>query len=151
AKAIVLLREAVADFGAATREAPRRKLAVEVEKLRSEVLPARRDQAMKAEAATLARDIFEAAREKELEGDRLVTGGDHQAALRSYQDGAAQYEDAGGRAGVIAAARAEARNERGRMEEQKGRASRTSPQFADAQRLEQEGIAMSDGLRFREA
>jgi hypothetical protein len=161
-RAAGLFREADSDFKGAAHEAQRQaaaerqataareRQAAEIEKLRRDVI-ALRDQAIKSEAGTLARDMFEAAQAKEREGEGLFSARDYSAARQPYQEAVGHYDGALKRALALGEARVRANQERARMEADKQRAQRTSPYFGDAQRQEQEGAALYQALGFKDA
>jgi hypothetical protein len=160
-RAALLFREAESEFKVATQDAQRQanverqaavreRQAAEVEKLRKDV-GALRDQATKAEAGTLARDLFQAAQAREREGEGLYTARDYAAAAQKYQEAAGQYDGAVKRAAALGEARTRANQDRARMEADKQRAQPGSPGFSDAQRQEQEGATLYQSFAFKEA
>jgi len=55
---------------------------------------ARRQQALTAEADNLAKDVFDQAQARQVEGDGLASRKDLAAAARAYQDAAERYGEA---------------------------------------------------------
>jgi hypothetical protein len=105
ATAVGLFAEAQAEYQAAMAEAPReedneRQLA----QLRAGLdqahaaVAARRQQALAAEADQLARDLFDQAQARQVEGDGLASRKDLAAAARAYRDAAERYGEAAARA-----------------------------------------------------
>jgi hypothetical protein len=112
AAAAGLFAAAQAEYQAAAVEAPReeeneRQLA----RLRTGLdqahaaAAARRQQALAAGADQLARDLFDQAQARQVEGDGLASRKDLVAAARAYQDAAARYEEATARARAARPAR----------------------------------------------
>jgi hypothetical protein len=110
--AVGLFAEAQSDYQSAMAEAPReeeneRQLA----RLRAGLDQAhaaaatRRQQALAAEADQLARDLFDQAQARQVEGDGLVSRKDLAAAVRAYQDAAERYGEAAARARAARPAR----------------------------------------------
>jgi len=112
AAAVGLFAEAQSEYQAAMAEAPReeeneRQLA----RLRTSLdqahaaVAARRQQALAAEADQLARDLFDQAQARQVEGDGLASRKDLAAAARAYQDAAERYGEAAARARAARPAR----------------------------------------------
>jgi serine/threonine-protein kinase len=112
AAAAALFAAAQAEYQAAAVEAPReeeneRQLA----RLRTSLdqahaaATARRQQALAAGADQLARDLFDQAQARQVEGDGLASRKDLVAAARAYQDAAARYAEATARARAARPAR----------------------------------------------
>jgi serine/threonine protein kinase len=101
AAAIGLFTEARAEYQAALQEVPAEE---EKERQRSLVranldqahaaAAARRQEALAAEADTVARDVFDQAQAKQVEGDNLVSRSNLAAATRAYQEAADRYGEA---------------------------------------------------------
>jgi serine/threonine-protein kinase len=103
--ASTLFTEARSEYQAAAVEAPReeenqRKLAA----LRASLdeahaaVAARRQEALVAQADQLARELFDRAQARQVEGDGLASRKDLAAAARAYQEAAAHYDEATARA-----------------------------------------------------
>ena len=108
ATAAGLFAAAQSDYQAAMAEVPReeekeRQLA----RLRTSLdqahaaVAARRQQALAAEADQLARDVFDQAQARQVEGDGLAGRKDLAAATRAYQDAAERYGEAASRARAV--------------------------------------------------
>ena len=101
AAAIGLFTEARTEYLAAAQEAP-----AEEEKARQQTVlrstldeahasaAARRQEALSAEADKVAREVFDQAQAKQVEGDRLVSRNDLIAATRAYKEAAGRYAEA---------------------------------------------------------
>jgi predicted Ser/Thr protein kinase len=125
-------------------------LAKEVEQARSRLI-ANREQALKTEADSLAKDLFEAAHAKEAEGERLASAQNLTAARQTYQDAADRYEQAARRARPLREARTQADQARTRMLAEKQRARSDASDFGAAVAQEKQGDAMYQRLAFKEA
>ena len=111
----------------------------------------RRDQAVKAEAARLAKDLFSAAEGKLAEADAQARSQGFETANRTYQDAAERYMEAGLRASGVREARTQADSARARMAAEKQRARKESREFAAALAEERQGDALYEKLSYREA
>ena len=101
AQATTLFRGATADFEAATQSAKAEANAdAEMDKLRREVA-ARRDAAVKAEAPTLAKQLFETAMTREKEAERLAAGRNMDAARQPFQEASSRYDEAARQASTL--------------------------------------------------
>ena len=101
AAAIGLFTEARTEYLAAAQAAP-----AEEEKARQQTVlrstldeahasaAARRQEALSAEADKVAREVFDQAQAKQVEGDRLVSRNDLIAATRAYKEAAGRYAEA---------------------------------------------------------
>ena len=108
AAAMGLFTEARAEYQAALQEVP-----AEEEKERQKSLlqanldqahaaaAARRQDALAAEADKVARDVFDQAQAKQVEGDNLVSRKNLVAATRAYQEAADRYGEAVVRAKAV--------------------------------------------------
>ena len=105
AAAVTLFAEAQAEYKAALAEAPRGQenerqqalLRTSLDQAHAAV-SARRQQALAAEADQLARDLFDQAQARQVEGDGLASRKELAAAARAYQDAAERYGEAERRA-----------------------------------------------------
>ncbi|HEX9819621.1 MAG TPA: hypothetical protein VGD07_08420, partial [Methylomirabilota bacterium] len=111
----------------------------------------RREQAVKAEAGRLAKDLFKAAEGKLAEADAQARSQGFEAANRTYQDAAERYMEAGLRASGVREARAQADSARARMATEKQRARKESREFAAALAEERQGDTLYEQLSYREA
>ncbi|HYS16488.1 MAG TPA: protein kinase [Candidatus Binatia bacterium] len=105
ATAVGLFAEAQAEYQAAMAETPREEDSErQLAQLRAGLdqahaaVAARRQQALAAEADQLARDLFDQAQAKQVEGDGLASRKDLAAAARAYRDAAESYGEAAARA-----------------------------------------------------
>ena len=112
AAAVGLFAEAQSDYQAAMAEAPREEenerqlagLKAGLDQAHAAVA-ARRQQALAAAADQLARDLFDQAQARQVEGDGLASRKDLAAAVRAYQDAAERYGEAAARARAARPAR----------------------------------------------
>jgi hypothetical protein len=121
-----------------------------VEQVRSRVA-ARREQAVKAEADRLAKDLFDVAHAKQIEADGLLSRQNFAAASQAYQDAQERYMEATLRAQVVREARAQADSARKRMLAEKQRAKQDSMEFRAATVEERQGNSLYDQLAYKEA
>jgi hypothetical protein len=121
-----------------------------VETLRSQALDAR-ERAARAEAATLAPDVFSAAQATAADGDRLAAARNVTAAAQAYREAAERYDQAERNAQIKREQRVEANEARDRMATAKQRGRPASGDFATALVREQEGTSMYERLAFRDA
>jgi hypothetical protein len=141
----------------AKRETEAREAQTRIANLRSESeqslnrMAAWRDQALKAEADRLAKNLFDAARTKHAEADQLASRQDFAAANRAYQEAAGKYSEATLRAQFVREARAQADDAKARMLAEKQRARQDSPDFKAALAEEKQGAALYEQLDFRQA
>jgi len=105
ATAVGLFAEAQAEYQAAMAETPREEDSErQLAQLRAGLdqahaaVAARRQQALAAEADQLARDLFDQAQARQVEGDGLASRKDLAAAARAYRDAAERYGEAAARA-----------------------------------------------------
>ena len=99
--AIGLFAEAKSDYQAAVKEAAQeeervRQLAVartDLDQVHA-LVAARRQEALAAEADQLARDVFDQAQVRQLEGDGLASRKDLVGATRAYREAAERYGEA---------------------------------------------------------
>ncbi|MGH9365717.1 MAG: hypothetical protein ACRD1B_10715, partial [Thermoanaerobaculia bacterium] len=112
---------------------------------------ARREQAVKAEADHLAKDLFNAAHAKQAEADGLAGRQNFAAANLAYQDAAERYMEAALRAQVVREARAQADSAKTRMLIEKLKAGSDSPEFKAGLVEERQGIALYEQLAYKEA
>ena len=110
-----------------------------------------RDQAVKAGADTLAKDLFAAAAAKEGEGERLVAGQNLGGATQAYRTAAEGYTEATRRAKVLQEAKAGADQARARMTAEKQRARQEASEFNAAVAQERQGAQSYERLAFKEA
>ena len=106
--AVGLFTEARSEYQAAAQEVP-----AEEEKARQQTVlrstldeahaaaAARRQEALSAEADKVAREVFDQAQAKQVEGDRLVSRNDLIAATRAYKEAADRYAEATVRARAV--------------------------------------------------
>jgi hypothetical protein len=107
-----LFGEAQSEYEAATTEAPREEekqrkvgaLSASLDQAHAAVA-ARRQEALTARADQLARDLFDQAQARQIEGDGLTSRNDLAAAARAYQEAAARYGEAAARARALRPAR----------------------------------------------
>jgi hypothetical protein len=111
----------------------------------------RREQAVKAEASRLAKDLFSAAEGKLAEADAQARSQGFEAANRTYQDAAERYMEAGLRASGVREAKAQADSARARMAAEKQRARQESPEFKAALAEERQGDSLYEQWSYREA
>lgn len=111
----------------------------------------RREQAVKADANRLAKDLFSAAEKKLAEADAQARSQGFEAANRTYQDAAERYMEAGLRAGGVREAKAQADSARARMAAEKQRAKQESPEFKAALAEERQGDSLYEQWSYREA
>jgi tetratricopeptide (TPR) repeat protein len=110
-----------------------------------------RDQAVKAGAEMLAKDLFASATARESEGDRLAGAQDIVAARQAYQDAAERYLEAGRRAKILQDAKVGADQARARMAAEKERAQPDAAEWNAATAQERQGTQQYQRLAFREA
>jgi colicin import membrane protein len=153
-RATELFRGAHGEYQAAAQEAQREvtrlALAEDVGRARVKVA-ADRDQAVKAEANVLAKDLFDRARVKETEGEGLYGRQELVAARQAYQEASQRYAESVSRAGVLRDARTRADAARTRMQSERAQARDGAPDFAAAVTQERQGAAQYQGLAFKEA
>ena len=111
----------------------------------------RREQAVKTEATHLAKDLFDAARAKQVEADGLAGRQNFAAANLAYQDAAERYLEAALRAQGVREARAHADSAKTRMLAEKQKAKPDSADFKLGLVEEQRGIALYEQLAYKEA
>ena len=107
-----LFAEAQSEYQAATTEAPREEdkqrkvgaLNASLDQAHAAVA-ARRQEALTAQADQLARELFDQAQARQIEGDGLTSRNDLAAAARAYQEAAARYGEAAARARATRPAR----------------------------------------------
>jgi len=112
AAAVGLFGQAQSEYQAATAEAPREeenerqlaRLKTSLDQAHAAVA-ARRQQALAAQADQLARDLFDQAQIRQVEGDGLASRKELAAAARAYQDAAERYGEATARARAARPAR----------------------------------------------
>jgi hypothetical protein len=121
-----------------------------MEQSRSRAL-ARREDAVKAEADRVAKDVFDAGRAKETEADGLAGRQNLTAATHAYDDAGQRYLEATGRAQGIREARAQADSARGRMLSEKQRAYQAAPEFASGLADEGQAASLYERRLYREA
>jgi hypothetical protein len=103
--ASALFAEAQSEYQAATVEAPREEenqrklsaLSASLDQAHAAVA-ARRQEALIAQADQLARELFDQAQARQVEGDELASRKDLAAAARAYQQAAVRYGEATARA-----------------------------------------------------
>jgi hypothetical protein len=150
-----LFNDAQADYQGAAREAEAgRKHVVAIrataDQSRSRML-SRREEAEKADAARLAREIFDAAQAKQAEADGLMSRQNFVPASTTYQDAAERYMEAALRARAVHEARSHADSARARMLVEKKNASPAAAEFTSAVAEERQGNALYERLAYREA
>ena len=107
-----LFAEAQSEYQAATTEAPREEdkqrkvgaLNASLDQAHAAVA-ARRQEALTAQADQLARELFDQAQARQIEGDGLTSRNELAAAARAYQEAAARYGEAAARARATRPAR----------------------------------------------
>jgi hypothetical protein len=112
---------------------------------------ARREEAAKAEAERLARDLFEAGQVKQTEADGLMARQNFTAAVQAYQDASERYVEAAMRAQGAREAKAAADGARTRMLAEKQRADQTTPEFGAAVAEERQAGTFYERFAYREA
>ena len=159
--AIRHFRDAQADYQAAAqaaaqeakKEETRQQVAAlqtSTEQSRKE-MEARRDQAVKAEADRLAKNLFDAGQTKQAEATTLASRQSFVAATKAYQDAAERYREAADRARIMREARAQADSAKARMLSEKQRAFQNAPEFSSAEAEERQANASYDRLAYKEA
>ena len=111
----------------------------------------RREQAVKAEADRLAKDLFDAAQAKQAEADGLASRQNFAAATPAYQDAAERYMEAAGRAQMAHEAKTQADTAKARMLAEKQRAYQAAPEFSVAAAEEKQANASYERLAYKEA
>jgi hypothetical protein len=114
-------------------------------------MEARRDQAVKAEADRLAKNLFDAGQTKQAEATTLASRQSFVAATKAYQDAAERYREAADRARIMREARAQADSAKTRMLSEKQRAFQSAPEFSSAEAEERQANASYDRLAYKEA
>ncbi len=120
------------------------------DEMRSKAL-ADRDQAVKAGAEVVAKELFAAAAAKEGEGERLAAGQNLVAATQAYRGAAEGYTEATRRAKVVQEAKAGADQARARMAAEKQRARQEASEFGAGVAQERQGTQAYERLAFKEA
>jgi len=147
-----LFRGAVSDYQNAAREADlqvgMRKSGAEQSKSRA---IARRDQAVKAEADRLVKDVFDGAQAKQTEAEAQLRGQNFTAAAQSYQDAADRYVEAGMKAQVARDSRSQADAARAKMLGEKQKAKEDAADYRNALNEERQGATFYERLAFKEA
>ena len=110
-----------------------------------------RDQAAKAGADVLAKDLFAAATAKEGEGERLAAGQNLVAATQAYRSAAEGFTEATRRAKAAQEAKAGADQARARMTAEKQRARQEASEFNAGVAQERQGTQSYERLAFKEA
>ena len=110
-----------------------------------------RDQAVKAGADVLAKEVFTAAAAKEGEGERLMAGQNLVAATQAYRSAAEGYTEATRRAKPLQEAKAGADQARARMTAEKQRARQEASEFSAGVAQERQGTQSYERLAFKEA
>jgi hypothetical protein len=154
-----LFREAHSDYQSATQEAKREAdveqrqvatLKAAAEQMRGRTVN-RRDQAVKAEANRLAKDLFDVAQAKQAEAEGLAGRQNFAAASQAYQDATDRYLEAILRTQVVREARAHADSAKARMLAEKQRARQDSPDFKAALAEEKQATSLYEQLAYKEA
>jgi len=157
--AVRLFDEVGADYQTAARQAQRvvhaarrelSALGVSVEQARAR-MHIRRTDAVAAEAERLAKPLYDAAQAKHVEADSLATSANLTATREAYQEASERYVDAELKAKAVREVRIHADDARARMAAEKGRASDSSPFFAQALSEERRGDALYGLLAYAES
>jgi hypothetical protein len=111
----------------------------------------RRTDAVAAEAERLAKPLYDAAQAKHVEADSLATSPNLAATREAYQEASERYVDAERKAKAVRETRTHADDARARMAAEKGRASNSSPFFAQALSEERRGDALYGRLAYAES
>jgi serine/threonine protein kinase len=114
-------------------------------------MEARRDQAVKAEADRLAKNLFDAGQTKQAEATTLASRQSFAAATKAYQDATERYREAADRARIMSEARAQADSAKVRMLVEKQRADQTGPEFSAAEAEERQANASYENFAYKEA
>ncbi|PYN93730.1 MAG: hypothetical protein DMD91_29475 [Candidatus Rokuibacteriota bacterium] len=111
----------------------------------------RREQAVKADADRLARNLFGLAEGKLAEADAHAKNQTLAAATRAYQEGADRYAQATSQARAVREAKTDADSAKTRMAAQKQRAQKDSPEFQAGLAEEKRAAAFYDQYAFKQA
>jgi hypothetical protein len=134
----------------AERQAIATRQRQDAEQVRARAL-ASREQAVKAGADVLVKDVFGSATARQSEGDGLAGKQDMLAARQAYQDAAERYGEAARRAQILQEAKAVADKARARMAAEKERARPETPEWNAAVAHERQGAQHYQRSGFREA
>ena len=154
-QAAKLFSDAQSDYQSAARDADAERRRVSgvkaaADQSRSRML-SRKDEAEKAEAIRLAKDLFDAGQAKQAEADGLMNRQNFAAAGPIYQDAGEKYAEAASRARGLHEAKSLADGARTRMLAEKQQANPAASDFTNGVAEERQGSALYERLAFREA